>query len=185
MQSAISGLTGNPSFATPSPTLASTTTALSAFTVALADAANGGTELTSIKNAKRAELVSLMRQLASYVTVTCNGDMTKMLSSGFIYQKPTRSKIGQLPAPGTPMVKQGGVSGQLNASTPPIYGASSYNWSVALASAPDKSVQTQQTPGGKAQFDGLTAGEDYSVTVNAIGAAGTSDWSDAATLIVI
>ena len=52
-------------------------------------------------------------------------------------------------------------------------------------SAPDKSVQTQQTPGGKAQFDGLTPGEDYSVTVNAVGAAGTSDWSDAATLIVI
>ncbi len=111
--------------------------------------------------------------------------MTKMLSSGFIYQKPTRSPIGQLPAPSTPVAKQGGVSGQLNASVPPIYGASSYNWSVALASAPDKSVQTQQTPGGQAIFTGLTAGEDYSVTVNAIGAAGTSDWSDAATLIVI
>ncbi len=67
-QSAISGLTNNPNFATPSPALASITTALNAFTVALADAGNGGTEFTAIKNAKRAELASLMRQLASYVT---------------------------------------------------------------------------------------------------------------------
>src|SRR5450755_1301235 len=70
VQSAISGMTGNANFVTPTPTLASITTALNAFTVALADAGNGGTELTSIKNAKRAELVSHMRQLASYVTVT-------------------------------------------------------------------------------------------------------------------
>lgn len=185
VQSAVTGLTGNASFPTPTPTLTAITTALTAFQVALADAANGGRELTSIKNAKRAELVSLMRQLASYVTVTANGDMTKLLSSGFVYQKPNRSTIGQLPAPSAPTLKQGGTTGQLQASVPPLYGASSYNWSVALASAPDKSVQTAQTSGGRVTFDGLTPGEDYSVSANAVGAAGTSDWSDASTLIVI
>ena len=61
VQSAVTGLTGNASFPTPAPALTVVTTALNAFTVALADAGNGGKELTSIKNAKRAELVSLMR----------------------------------------------------------------------------------------------------------------------------
>ena len=185
VHSAITGLTGNASFPTPTPTIVAVTTALSAFQVALADAANGGTEFTSIKNAKRAELVSLMRQLASYVTTTAAGDMTKLLSSGFVYQKPTRNPIGQLPAPIAPTLKQGGTSGELYASTSPVYGASSYNWSVALASAPDKSVQTMQTTGGRVTFAGWAAGQDYSLTVNAVGAAGLSDWSDAATLIVI
>ena len=185
VQSAITGLTGNTSFPTPSPTLTVITTALSAFQVALADAANGGRELTSVKNAKRAELVALMRQLAIYVTLTADGDMTKLLSSGFAYQKPTRTTVGQLPAPLAPVLKQGGVSGELYGSVKPIYGASSYNWSVALSSAPDKSVRTAQTAGGRMTFEGLTPGSDYSVTVNAVGAAGTSDWSDASTLIVI
>ena len=38
----IASMTGNANFPTPSPTLAVITTALSAFTVALADAADGG-----------------------------------------------------------------------------------------------------------------------------------------------
>lgn len=185
VQSPITGLTGNASFPTPAPTLTVVSTALAAFQAALADAANGGTELTAIKNGKRAELVSLMRQLASYVTVTAAGDLTKLLSSGFPYQKPVRNKVGLLPAPNAPTVRNTNESGKVTASTTPVYGASSYNWALALASAPDNSVQTVQTPGGRVTFDGLTPGQNYSVTVNAVGSAGTSDSSDASTLIAM
>jgi hypothetical protein len=122
----IASMTGNANFPTPSPTLTVITTALSAFTVALADAANGGVEKTEIKNAKRAELVSLLRQLSSYVFATANGDMTKLLSSGFPAQRTTRSPIGPLPAPTTPFLSRGSVTGSLSASTPPINGASIY-----------------------------------------------------------
>jgi hypothetical protein len=185
VQSASTGLTGNASFPTPAPALTVVTTALNAFTVALADAANGGTELTSIKNAKRAELVSLMRQLGSYVTVTADGDMTKLLSSGFRYQKPTRSAIGALPAPYTPLLKLGPHTGELDASVSPIYGAYTYNWRVALASSPTTYVRTVQTTGGRTMFEGLTPGQIYNVEANAVGAAGPSDWSDVAGLMVI
>lgn len=185
VQNVIAGVTDNPKYPTPLPTPAALTTALNAFTVALADAANGGTELTAIKNAKRTELVSLMTQLAAYITVTANGDLPTLLSSNFPIQKPSRTPVGPVAAPGSPTLKQGGVSGTMIASVSPVFGASTYNWSLALASAPDKSVQTAQTVGGRVTFDGVTAGEDYSVSVNAVGAAGTSDWSDASTLIVI
>lgn len=185
VQSAINGLTNNPSFATPAPTLAAVTTALGAFTTALADAVNGGRQMTVIKNARRAELVSLMRQLASYVTVTSDGDMAKLLSSGFPYQKPVRTPVGKLPAPDAPTLRLSVKSGQLDVSISPIYGAASYNWRLALASAPTTFVQNAQTTGGRYTFDGLTPGQTYNVEVNAVGSFGPSDWSDASTAIVV
>jgi hypothetical protein len=185
VQSAITGLTGNPDFPTPSPTLAAVTSALSAFTVALANAVNHGKEEISMKNGKRAELVSLMRQLASYVTITADGDMTKMLSSGFPYQKPFRTPIGPLEAPVSPTLRRGPHSGQLHASVEQIYGAYCYNWRVALVSAPDTYVQTVQTTASRTTFKGLTSGETYVVTANAVGSDGPSDWSDDAELMVV
>jgi hypothetical protein len=185
VQSAITGITGNPNFATPTPTLAIVTTALNAFTVALADAANGGLQLTAIKNAKRVELVSLMRQLASYVTITSNGDLAVLLSSGLPIQKPARTPIGVLPAPETPILKQGALTGEIDASTPPVPGAYAYNWRVALAPTPTVYVQTDQTTGARNTFPGLVPGQVYNVELNALGSAGPSDWSNAAELRVV
>jgi len=90
-----------------------------------------------------------------------------------------------LPAPQAPRVSQGAVSGTLNAAASPVYGASAYNWSVALESAPDKDVQSAQTTGARASFSGLTPGQVYVVSLNAVGAAGVSDWSDYGSLMVI
>ncbi len=172
-------------FPTPSPTLPVIQTANDALKVSIMDAADGGRELIAIRRAKQTEVVSLMRQLAAYVTSTANGDMAMLISSGFPYQKPTRTRVGELPQPVTPKTQQGKVSGQMVATTSPIYGASSYNWRVALASAPNTYVRTGQTVGARNTFDGLTPGELYIVQVNAVGAAGTSDWSVAGQLRVI
>ncbi len=172
-------------FATPVPALSVVETANAALEVAIADAADGSREMRATLRAKLAELVSLMRQLAAYVTSTANGDMAVLISSGFPPQKATRQPVGQLPQPSTPIVRQSNLSGKILVSTSPIYGASSYNWRVALASEPNTYVQTAQTAGGRATFDGLTPGELYNVEVNAVGAAGPSNWSVAGQLRVI
>jgi len=185
VQSAITGLTDNPNFTSPKPTLAAVQTALGEFTTAVAEAVNGGRVLVAAKNAKRAELVSLMRQLASYVTVTSNGDMKTLLSSGFPYQKPVRTRVGTLPAPAAPTLRRGALSGQLDASASPVYGAGSYNWRISLASKPDEFVQTAQTMGGRHSFKGLTPGQSYNVQVNAVGSVGPSDWSVASAAMVV
>ena len=174
----VNSLTGNPDYPTPTPTLPTVTTAISAFTTAIADAAGGGKEQTAIKNAKRAELVSLLRQLASYVGVTCGGDLAKLLSSGFPTQKPTRTPIGVLPAPYAPVATPGPKSGQLSAVSAPVFGAYTYNWRLALASAPTVFIQQVQTTAASNIFEGLTPGQTYTVQLNAVGSAGTSDWSD-------
>jgi hypothetical protein len=181
----VEGITNNANFPSPTPKLDLVTTALDAFVVAVADAANGGKELTAMKDAKRRELVSVVRQLASYVTIAADGDLTKLLSAAFPIQKPTRSKIGMLPAPEVPRLKLGPKSGQMDASTIPMVGGYVYNWRAALASAPTVYVKTAQTTGARYLFEELTPGEAYIVDVSVVGSAGMSDWSGSAELMVV
>ena len=164
-------------FTTPNPPLADVRAANDALRVAVNEAADGSREKIAIRRARHAELKSLVRLLASYVTVTSNGDMAKLLSSGFPYQKPTRSRIGQLPEPEPPYVRQGKLSGVAVATVPSLYGAKTYNWRVALASAPTDYVANLQTTGSRAEIPGLTPGQLYNFSANAVGAAGTSNWS--------
>ena len=150
---------------------------LDEFVTALANAADGGITLTSIKNGKRAALAALLRALANYVQVACNGDLTVLLSSGFPIQKPQRNPIGVLPAPVNLTINLGSLTGELNAVVPPVFGASIYNWKLTASNAPAVVLQSAQTTGGRTTFTGLTPGVVYVAQVNAVGAAGPSDWS--------
>ncbi len=175
----------NPNYPTPIPALTVVQTAFDAYKVATADAAQGGKENTAIRNARRNELVSLLRQLANYVSATANGDLEILISSGFPIQKPTRAPVGPLSAPNTPILTQGPVTGSVRGVIPPVYGAFSYNWRLALASAPNVYVQTAQTTGGRITFSSLTPGQVYNVDVNAVGSAGTSNWSNVSKLMAL
>ncbi len=180
----VTSMTNNDNYTTPAPALTVITTANSAFTAAVAAAADGGKQALSDKNAKRAELVSLMRQLANYVQGACLGDMTKLLSSGFPVQKPDRSKASIPATPVTPKVSQG-LTGEALTATKPVDFTYIYNWRVALASKPDDFVQHGQSTAARTTFEGLTPGQAYVFQCNAVGTAGTSDWSNAGSLMVI
>lgn len=184
-QTILTSMTGNASYPTPDPALAAVTTALNDFTTALANAADGGITLTAIKNDKRAALVAVLRDLANYVQVACNGDLTVLLSSGFPIQKPQRNPIGVLPAPVNLTVNLGSLSGQLNAVVPPVFGAYVYNWKLTASNAPATVLQSAQTTGGRTLFTGLTPGVVYVAQVNAVGAAGPSDWSQPASQMAV
>lgn len=184
-QAISAALTDNDKYPTPTPTLTVIATALAAFIAAIAAAADGGKRLTALRRARRAELVTLLRQLASYVALTCNNDMPTLISSGFPVQKPTRVKVGPLPQPFTPFTKHGQRSGTIFAGTSPVNGASSYNWRAALASAPTVFVRQIQVTSSRALIDGLTPGERYVVQVSAVGADGPSNYSNGAEIIVI
>ena len=110
--------------------------------------------------------------------------MTNLLTRGYPTQKTARTPVGVLPSPAE-TVKLGARSGDLAAKVEPLYGASTYNGRVAIASSPATQVQTSQTTAARNTFTGLTPGVVYLVTVNAVGAAGPSDWSDPATQMVV
>lgn len=171
------GLANNVSiYATPSPTLPVIQAALDDFSAALAAAADGGPSATSKKNNLRLILVGLMRQLASYVAVACKGDMTNLLLSGFPVQKPVRTPVGTLPAPQNLTVTHGMLSGEIDAKVNPVFGASTYNW-TCTANTPGAVPQTAQTTAASYAFNGLTPGVSYTITANAVGAAGPGKWS--------
>ena len=174
----LTGMTGNASYATPSPTLPVVTAALTAFSDAETAAVNGGVVLTAIKNDRRADLVALVRELASYVQVACKGDLTVLMSSGFPIQKPQRNPIGDLPAPSNLTVTLGSHTGELDAAVQPVFGAAVYNWRISTAANPSAVVQSAQTTAASNTFTGLTPGVVYNAEVNCVGAAGPSDWSD-------
>lgn len=184
-QTIVNCMTNNPSYKTPSPTLAEVTTAINDFSIAIENAADGGKTLTLIKNQKRAAVCASLRRLASYIHVTCNNDLPTLTSSGFPYQKPTRTPVGPLPPPAAPTLTLGSHTGKLDASTTPVPNSALYSWRVALASAPDTYVATDQTTAASTTFEDLTPGQVYSVDVNVIGSAGPSDWSDTSQLMAV
>jgi hypothetical protein len=179
------GLTNNTAiYPAPLPTVADIQTALDNFSAGVAAAADGGRALTAKKNNLRLILVGMMRQQASYVAVACQGSMENLLLSGFPIQKPTRAPIGILPAPQSLTVVHGGLSGSLDASVSPVFGASTYNWTCTAATA-GATPLTGQSTAASFTFSGLTPGVSYTIAANAVGAAGPSNWSNPASLIAV
>ena len=140
--------------------------------------------LAGVKNAARAELAELLRILAGYVQGACKGSYENLLLSGFPTQKPSRTSIGVLPAPSNLTVVLGERAGELDAKVNPLLGAGIYNWEITVAGQTTP-LQTAQTTAASITFSGLTAGVICSVTCNAVGAAGPSDWSDAISQMVV
>jgi hypothetical protein len=174
----IQGMTGNTYFTTLATEVTAADTSYATYLLAKADAVRGGVEQTAIRNARRGDLVDLLRGLLSNINAIANGDAEKLLSSGFPLRKTVRTPVGPLATPRAPTVGQGPTTCTLKASTLPVYGASLYTARLALASAPLVYLQTKQSTAAHFLFDGLTAGELYNVGMNAIGAAGPSDWSN-------
>ena len=80
----VSKTKGNAHFPNPPAALAEIEDkALPEYRVALSNANGRDTEMVSIKNDKKAILVGLLMLVADYVTATCKGDRTMLLSSGF------------------------------------------------------------------------------------------------------
>ena len=84
----MSGMTGNASFATPTPSLATVQTAIDAFSDALSIAQTGSSYEKAFKNQKKAELIDLIHSLGNYVLFTANGDALVAQSSNFSIAKP-------------------------------------------------------------------------------------------------
>ena len=178
------GLTNNADiYATPVPGLLVVQGALDAFSADQAAAVGGGVAATAKKKNSRRVLAGLMRQLGAYVTVACQGDLRNLILSGFPPQKTTRTPVGILPAPQGLVLKQGPLSGMIVASANPVFGAYTYNW-TCTANTPGAVPIAAQGTAASWDFNGLTPGGIYTIALNAVGAAGASNWSNAVSLMV-
>lgn len=77
----------NVHFPQPPAALDKLKSALPEFIAALNNASNGDQEKVAIKKTKKAVIISLLTELAEYVSLTCQGDRAQLLSSGFALTK--------------------------------------------------------------------------------------------------
>lgn len=174
--SIIDSLTGNASFPAPVVPLATLTAALTAFTDALAAAAQGGRQSTAEKNNQRAALIAWLRLEANYVQGVAMDNLPVLLSSGFSSINLNRAQV-QLAAP-LIMKIENAMSTQLAVRLTPVPTARAYE------------VQYKNGTGGWLSGGGgtqarrfvvpnLTPGSLYTLQARAIGGStGYSDWSD-------
>ena len=171
----------NTIYKTPLPPLADVQLSLDNLSVGIAAMVNGGNAATINKNNLRLVANNLMRQLASYVTVACKGSMSDLILSGFPPQKPARTPVGPMPQPQGLTVAHGPQLSQLVAKVNPVFGASSYSFRLT-PNTPGAVPVIEQDTAANHMFSKLIPGVNYTIDVNALGAAGVSDWSNPASL---
>ncbi len=169
-------MTGNAAYPTPPVTMVALDAAIGDFNTKLGAAENGGKLQTSQKNDSRQSLVTKLRLLAGYVQITCNNDLTTLISSGFDSQSTDRGLL-TLDNPEALVVKNGNANQLVAKLTPPVKNANMYEAHVK----PDGGDWLPSVFTGDSQhitFDGLTSGVIYTVSVRALGGAnGTTDWT--------
>lgn len=176
-------MTGNTDYPTPSPTLTVVTTSVNSFETAVHDALDGGKIAIATRNAARNELLSLLRQLAAYVTGNCKADIVVLLGSGFNAVK-TPSPVGVLPAPQNLRLEYTGMSGELRLKFDRVTNAA--NYSIQTATSPDGPWDDQDlSTASRVTIGGLTPGKVYWARACANGSQGSSEYGGPATAMAV
>lgn len=183
-ENVVTMLTDNANYTSPFPALADVQIAID--TLKATYLAAQDRSITAIANRNQAweHLLGLMRPLASWVQAHCQNNLAILVGSGF-YATRSRTPVGPLTAPQTPILQQGPKTGELAARTRQLRGAYTYCWRIALASAPTVYLQTVFSTSVRQTFSGLTAGQIYNVEVCGIGAAGEGAYSVTVSMMVI
>jgi hypothetical protein len=165
----------------PDPPLATIQLALDNFSTAVHMV--GRTPADTInKNNLRLVVTNLVRQLSYYVAKACNGDLGKLILSGFPPQKGKGQPVGIPAQPRSLTVNHGSQLSQLVARVNPVFGAVIYNYRL-LANTPGAVPVIVQDTAANHTFSGLIAGVKYTIDVSASGTGGTtSDWSGSISL---
>jgi hypothetical protein len=180
----MSGMTGNASFATPTPTLATFQTAIDAFENSLSVAQSGSNYDKAFKNEKRSAMIDVIHSLGNYVLFTANGDALVAQSSNFSIAKPP-SPAPDVSQAANQQLEDGENSGTLVYSFDRVPGAKSYVYQYAPEPLTNESKwQSQTGTVKKVSFTNLDAGKRYWCRVVAIGINGQGVYSDPVSRIV-
>jgi hypothetical protein len=174
--SIIASLTGNASFPAPPVTLTALGALQTAFKNAMAAAAQGGTQLTAVKNAARQALLTALRQEAACVQTIASQNVALLLSSGFQANSTSRT---QLPLD-TPNIIQidNGMSTQLVVRVQGVSNGRAYEMQVKNGTGGWQPAGVFTQARGIV-LAGLIPGNTYAVQCRAVGGVtGYSDWSD-------
>lgn len=180
----ITRMTGNATFATPSPALPAITTAANELKTATDDVQavrQLAKEKTSIQNQKEDVLDQLLTQLAGYVESVAGDDEQLILSAGMDVRAPAVVSSSPPATPQGVTATSGDHDGEIDLSWDPVTAAKSYVIEQSL----DPAAANSWTHSGVSTRSSFTAqrlnsGTRYWLRVAAINNNGQSGWSDSA-----
>jgi hypothetical protein len=180
-QGIVKSLTGNASFATPSPTLASITQAINdlqtAETAVLARTKGAATT----RNDKRTALLTLLQELRSYIQVQADANMdtgAAIIESAGIAVKKTAVR-----APRVFAAKPADVSGSVKLVTNSAGHRASYEWEYTTNGG-QSWVTMPTTLQAKTSLSGLTSGSTVQFRYRPVTKTGEGNWSQPVSLLV-
>jgi len=176
-------MTGNASYPTPLPALATLTTLRNSY-VAAVNVADRGHASVVLRKQQRVALSQALRDLALYVQQTCQGDLVALLSSGFSAHK-AKQPIGVLTPPQDLRMSRTKISGQILLRCRAMRTARSYQWQYATTAVPTVWTQSDATTAARFLLTDLTFGVQYIAQARVLGAKGASDWTESATLVAV
>lgn len=180
----VSKMTGNPNYMTPFPPLVDIGAALDDLQAKISAAAGAGKDAIGERNTSWNTARGLMRQLGSYVQTHCQNDSDILQSSGFSATK-TPVPIGPLATPADLRFSRNEKTGMLFLRFKPVYGMTAgYTVQVApAATGPFTDYALSSTT--RVEIKGQAPMQVVWFRVAATGAAGTSPWSDPASVPII
>lgn len=162
-------LTGNPFFTTTSPDLTTFLSVITAYSNALAAAQNRGKDEVGAKNARKAELVALLADLALDIMKQADGNVEALISSGFPLNK-SRQPQPPLGIVDIAKIEVGENSGELLVIIKPVPGARTYIYQYTQDPITANSVWTSQNSTLiKETITGLETGKKNWIRVVAYG----------------
>ena len=183
----VTAMTGNPNFTTPSPSLASITTAVNALETAYNNALGGGKVLTALMHDKELILDTLLTQLSHYVEAIANGSETIILSAGM------EMRTTSIRAARAFSITTGNLPGEIKLVTK-YKNSNAYIWQLIADPLPDDAIVvdpthiwTQAGVSTKATFNvaDLTIGKKYWFRFAYVNKSGQDAWSDPLSKMVI
>ena len=183
VQAIIAALTGNPHFATTTPTLAQLTAALADLTSAMSNP-NPAARQAGIDTA-RPKLEQLLDDLANNLETTAADDRPKLATTGFDLHKTPRNTAEAPAIPAALRLKTTGVTGEVQVLLEASERAKAYEVQVSLDSTTGWTTYDIFTSSRGIKLTGQPRAKDIWVRVRAIGPHNTkSGWSDPATILV-
>jgi hypothetical protein len=179
-------LTGNSKFPNPPVDLAVLKTNLDQLSALIAESADGSKKVIAKKNQQREVVVRMLRLLARYVEITCEGDLAAFQTSGFQLASKTKAVTTPL-SEKIRKIDRGANSGQIAVWIQPFRKAASYE--LRYAPSVNGGTPTTWATEGVARvkvpavITGLTPGTTYVFQARALGKDGYTDWSDSVTFI--
>ena len=113
-ENVVAMLTGNLNYTSPFPALPAVQEAIDALKASYLAAKDGGRVAIAARNQDWETLLGLMRPLAAWVQSHCQNNLAILLTSGFNATR-SRTPVGNLLPPETPVLTQGSNTGVLAA----------------------------------------------------------------------